>query len=206
MAELDSKPRQSSSHVSEAGKARDGPPKTSQWHTYLVAFRERQTFCLFENPLFSACASTLPVWTTRDVFEAGVWVGWKHLTPSPLPVHTGTQLLVILALLPVFWKPQAWGRGGGIEEVREWWIGRSGLKPCITTSKGCFSFVAFFFFFCQLLFLSFLLNSTLLYPKCHIVIVLLDRSSIFRNGGFIFIAQLVCQRSHNLATFPVVKN
>lgn len=25
-------------------------------------------------------------------------------------------------------------------------------------------------------------------------------------GEFIFIAQLVCQRSHNLATFPVVKN
>lgn len=51
-----------------------------------------------------------------------------------------------------------------------------------------------------------LLIPTLPYPKCHIVIVLLDGSSIFRNGGFIFIAQLVCQRSHNLATFPVVKN
>lgn len=43
-------------------------------------------------------------------------------------------------------------------------------------------------------------------PNCHVVIVVLERSSIFRNGGFIFIAQLVCQRSHNLATFPVVKN
>lgn len=62
-------------------------------------------------------------------------------------------------------------------------------------------------FFCwQLPFLSFRLNPTHPYPKCHIVIVPLDRSSIFRNGGFIFIAQLVCQRSHNLATFPVVKN
>lgn len=162
-------------------------PQTSQWQTYLVAFKERQTFCQLENPLSSAHASHLLVWTMRDVLEAGVWEGWKHLTPPPLPAHRGGSSLSSQPPFPV--ACGASGRWG------EWWIGCSGLKLCTATSGD----------FCQHPFL-FLLIPTLPYAKCHIVIVLLDGSSIFRNGGFIFIAQLVCQRSHNLATFPVVKN
>lgn len=73
-------------------------------------------------------------------------------------------------------------------------------------SSVTFHSITDFFFFCQHPFLPFLLQPERFCPNCHVVIVLLERSSIFRNGGFIFIAQLVCQRSHNLATFPVVKN
>lgn len=129
----------------------------------------------------------------RDVFGAGVWGGLEalntfsppctHWHPAPCPPGPLSCVLETEVRLS----------GGG----RVVWIGCSGLKPCVTTLRV----------FCwQLPFLSLLLNPTHPYPKCHIVIVLLDRSSIFRNGGFIFIAQLVCQRSHNLATFPVVKN
>ena len=77
------------------------------------------------------------------------------------------------------------------------------MDRCVRSETMCHNIEGFFAGNSHL---SPFLNPTQPYPKCHIVIVLLDRSSIFRNGGFIFIAQLVCQRSHNLATFPVVKN
>lgn len=80
-------------------------------------------------------------------------------------------------------------------------VDHSSLKVCVTISEV-------FFFFSPSSFLFSPVSSTPVFSilNAMVVIVLLERSSIFRDGGFIFIAQLVCQRSHNLAMFPVVKN
>lgn len=89
-----------------------------------------------------------------------------------------------------------WGGGCG-----------GGVSRSLKSESMCHN-IRGFFFFSPSSFLFSPVSSTPVFSilNAMVVIVLLERSSIFRDGGFIFIAQLVCQRSHNLAMFPVVKN
>lgn len=125
------------------------------------------------------------------MFKAGGVGGLEALNTFSIPCSPRTLLLVLLALSCVL-------------ETRVCVLGARGgdrmLKPETMCQNMGGIFVgnsSFSPFFSTLLFI---------YAKYHVVIVLLDKNSIFRNGGFIFIAQLVCQRSHNLAMCPVVKN
>lgn len=120
MAELDFQPRQTGFSASEAGKPKAGPPKTPTWQTYLVAFRERQTFSLCRKlPVLFPRASNLSVWTMRDVFEAGVWGRLEALnifSPPcthwhPAPCHPGP-----LPCVPET-KVCLWGREGGVDRM-----------------------------------------------------------------------------------------
>ena len=111
-----------------------------------------------------------------------------------------TQALCSLSSWPSFLLPGNQGvcLGGGCG---------GGVSRSLKSESMCHNIRGFFFFFASSFHFS-PVSSTLVFSilNATVVIVLLERSSIFRDGGFIFTAQLVCQRSHNLAMFPVVKN
>lgn len=148
--------RRSGSNAPEARRSDEGLPELYSDNLTQQHLETDKCFACLKTP-FSLPVPGICVWTMRDVLEAGVWVGWRHLTPSSLPTHRHSDPCRP-GPLSCFLETRVCVWGEGVAGV---WVDHSSLNLCVTISEG------FFFFSWQFPYLSCLLNPNLLQPKCH---------------------------------------